>query len=95
MAFLVHKVLLPSKSQVFWYCHRIRGLQVANLAFDFIMADTAAPTGVEAHPGLEKAVSRNSRKASVGPVVVDGEVLAGEADAELLGKSTATLVFQF
>lgn len=45
----------------------------------------AAPTGVEAQPGLEKAVSRNSRKAGVGPVVEGNEVLAGEADAELLG----------
>jgi hypothetical protein len=48
--------------------------------------EAAAPTGVETQPGLEKAVSRSSRKGSAVPPPIGEEVLAGEADAELLGK---------
>jgi hypothetical protein len=46
------------------------------------MASTEVQSGAALHPDLEKVVSRRSRHSSNVP---DEALLAGEADAELLG----------
>jgi hypothetical protein len=48
---------------------------------------TTAHSGAAMHPDLEKTVSRRSRTHSNTP---DDALLAGEADAELLGEHSST-----